>query len=238
MRLSAVNFVKKIWSKSFNNGIAYNTVGFTCISGTISRKYSELFYKLFTRATESGRSFWKGGCKFWKKTYHQCFKMSRRESVWFLTRIIQTHQNFRFMESGLFPFVTDIVEAKNNLIIERYRHIGNSIKVKVSRRTQKVEIYLANEGSGLAFFTTDLGHNFGSNVDNEFGVMLRGRRPQKPEFGHDIVRIHSLIIYTDLVEYNIIGDTKIVLLRCSLLISKLKNGDILTTGQYINYQTL
>ena len=28
--------------------------------------------------------------------------------------------------------------------------------VKVSRRTQKVEIYLANEGSGLAFFITDL----------------------------------------------------------------------------------
>ena len=88
------------------------------------------------------------------------------------------------------------------------------IKVKMSWRTQKVEIYLANEGSGLAVFSTDLGHIFGSNVDNEFTVMLRGKGPHKPKFAYDIVRIHSLMIYTDLIEYNIVGDTKTPLLRC------------------------
>ena len=46
---------KKSWSKSFNNGIVYNRVGFKCICTTISRQYTELFYRLFTRATESGR---------------------------------------------------------------------------------------------------------------------------------------------------------------------------------------
>ena len=110
------------------------------------------------------------------------------------------------------------------------------MKVKVSRRTQKVGIYLANEGSGLAFFSTDLGLIFGSNVGNEFGVMLRGKRPHKPEFAYDIVRIHSLMIYTDLIEYNIVGDTKAPLLRCFPFISKLKPGDIITTRQYMNYQ--
>ena len=107
----------------------------------------------------------------------------------------------------------------------------------MSRRTQKVEIYLANEGSGLAFFSTDLGHIFGSDVGNEFGVTLRGKRPRKPQFAHDIVRIHSLMIYTDLVEYNIVGDTKAPLLHCILFVSKLKSGDIITAGQYMNYQT-
>ena len=67
--------------------------------------------------------------------------------------------------------------------------------------------------------------------------MLRGKRPHKPEFGYDIVRIHSLMIYTDLIEYNIVGDTKAPLLRCFSFISKLKSGDIITTGQYKNYQT-
>ena len=43
MRLSAVNFIRKSWSKSFNNGIAYNRVGIKCIRTTISRQYSELF---------------------------------------------------------------------------------------------------------------------------------------------------------------------------------------------------
>ena len=84
----------------------------------------------------------------------------------------------------------------------------------MSRRRQKVETFLANEASGLAFFSTDLGHIFGSKVGNEFGVMLRGKGPHKPEFAYDIVRIHSLMIYTDLIEYNIVGDPKVPLLRC------------------------
>ena len=74
----------------------------------------------------------------------------------------------------------------------------------MSRRTQNVEIYLANERSGLAFFSTDLGHIFGSIVGNEFGVIMRGKCPQKPKFAYDIVRIHSLMLYTELIEYNIV----------------------------------
>ena len=125
----------------------------------------------------------------------------------------------------------------NILIQEKRNHSENCIKVKVSRKTQKVEIYLGNETSGLAFFSTDLGHKFGSNVGNEFGVKLRGKGPHKPDFAYDLVRIHSLMIYTDLIKYNIVGDTKAPLLRCFPSISKLKSGDIITTGQYMNYQT-
>ena len=67
--------------------------------------------------------------------------------------------------------------------------------------------------------------------------MLKGKGPHKPEFAYDIVRIHSLMIYTELIEYNIVGDTKGPLLRCFLSISKLKAGDFVTTGQYMYYQT-
>ena len=45
------------------------------------------------------------------------------------------------------------------------------------------------------------------------------------------------MIYSDLVENNIVGDTKAPLLRCFPFMSKLKGGDIITTGQYMNYQT-
>ena len=62
MRLSAVNFIRRSWSKSFSNGIVYNRVGFKCICTTFSRQYTELFHKLFIRATESARSI--GGCNF------------------------------------------------------------------------------------------------------------------------------------------------------------------------------
>ena len=82
-----------------------------------------------------------------------------------------------------------------------------------------------------------MGHNLGSNVGIEFEVMLRGKGPHKPEVANDIVRMHSFMIYTDLIEYNIVGDTKAQLLRCFLFISKLKCGDVITTGQYMNYKT-
>ena len=78
---------------------------------------------------------------------------------------------------------------------------------------------------------------FGSNVGKNFGVVLRGTGPHKPVFAFDIVRIHSLMIYTDLIEHNIVGDTKAPLLHCFLFLSKLKSGDIKTTGQYMIYQT-
>ena len=62
------------------------------------------------------------------------------------------------------------------------------------------------------------------------------KEPHKPQFAYDIKRIHTLMIYTDIVEYNIVGDTKAPLLCCIAFISKLKSGDIITTGQYMNYQ--
>ena len=141
------------------------------------------------------------------------------------------------IEPGLYTSITDIVEAMNTLIQERNNHNETCITVKVSRRTQKVVIMLANDSSGLGFCSTDLGRIFGNNVGNEFGVVMIGKGPHEPEFAYDIVRIHSLMIYSDIVEYNIVGETKTPLLRCFPFISKLKGGGIITTGQYINYQT-
>ena len=125
----------------------------------------------------------------------------------------------------------------NTLIQERNNHNETCITVKVSGRTQKVVTMLANDSSGLAFCSTDLGHIFGNNVGNHFGVLMKRKGPHEPQFLYDIVRIHLLMIYSDLVEYSIVGDTKVPLLRCFPFISKLKGGDITTTGQYMNYQT-
>ena len=47
----------------------------------------------------------------------------------------------------------------NTLIQERHNHSESFVTVKVSQRTQKVEVYLEIDGSGLAFFSTDLGQN-------------------------------------------------------------------------------
>ena len=67
------------------------------------------------------------------------------------------------------------MEAMNTLIRSIHNHTENSMEVQVSGRTQKKnQFHLANEGSGLAFFGTDLGHAFGINVGKDFHVLLRG----------------------------------------------------------------
>ena len=140
------------------------------------------------------------------------------------------------LQPGLYTSITDIVKTMNTLIEERNNDNETCITVKVSRGTQKVVFTLANDISGLAFCSTDLSQIFGNKVGNEFGVLLIGKGPHEPEFAYDLVRIQSLMIYSDLVEYNIVGDTKAPLLRCFLFISKLKGGDIIATGEYVNYQ--
>ena len=62
----------------------------------------------------------------------------------FFDKKLSKSSEFYYLEPGLYPSITDIVEAMNILIQERHNHSKNFITVKVSRRTQKVEIFLAN----------------------------------------------------------------------------------------------
>ena len=169
-------------------------------------------------------------------SYPSMYQKVAKGKFMFFDRKLSKSSDFYYLELGRYASITDIVEAMNTLNQERHNHSEKCITDKVSRRTQKVEIYLAKEKSDIAFFSTDLGHIFESIVGNEIGVMLRGRGPHKLEFAYDIEPIHSLMIYTDLIEYNIVGDTKAPLLRCFRFVWKFKFGDIITTRQYMNYQ--
>ena len=62
----------------------------------------------------------------------------------FFDKKLSISSEFYYLELGLHPSFADTVEAMNTLIQER--HSENCITVKVSRRTQKADIYLANEG--------------------------------------------------------------------------------------------
>ena len=146
-------------------------------------------------------------------------------------------KDYYYLEPGLYHSITDIVEAMNSLIQNRNNHNTPCIGVKVDRITRKFAFSLVNDESSLMISSIDLGHIFGGDVRNDQGILMLGMGPQKPLFANDIVRIHSLMIYTDIVEYNIVGDTKAPLLRCFPVISKVKSGEVITTRQYMNYQT-
>ena len=107
----------------------------------------------------------------WEVTISGIFYPSMYQNVTegkiiFSDKKISKSSEFYYVEPGLYPSITDIVETMNIFIQERHNHSEKCIKVKVSQKTQKVEVCFANEASGLAFFSTDLGHIFGSNVGN------------------------------------------------------------------------
>ena len=83
-------------------------------------------------------------------------------------------------EDGLYTSITNSVEAINTLFLEKNNHNETCISVKVSRRTQKAVIMLANDTSGLAFCSTGLGYIFGNNVGYEFDVLMIKKGPENP----------------------------------------------------------
>ena len=117
-----------------------------------------------------------------EKSYPSMYQNVTEGEIIIFDKKLSKSSEFDYWELGLYLSFTDIVEAMNILIHERHNHTKNFIKFKVSRRTPKVEIYLANEGSSLAFLSTDLGHFIGSNIGNGFGVKSRGKGPHKPQF--------------------------------------------------------
>ena len=118
------------------------------------------------------------------------YQKVKEEKFNFFYKKLSKSSEFYYLEPGLYPFITDKVETMNTLTRERHDHSDNCTTLEVSRGTEKADIYFANERSGLEFFSTDIGHFFGSNIGKEFGVMLRRRGSHKLEFPYDFVRIH------------------------------------------------
>ena len=120
---------------------------------------------------------------------------------------------------------------------KRKNYEKTPIRLHVNKITQRISLSPPNEKSFLVIFSADLCNVFGcEEAVYGMGVFMSGSGPHFPKFPFDIVRIHTLMIYSDIVVYNIVGDTKAALLRCFPFISKVKNDDIISTGQYMNYQ--
>ena len=141
------------------------------------------------------------------------------------------------LDPGLYPSISDIVNEMNRKIQELEKYEKTPIKLHVNKIAQRISLSLPNQNSLLVIFSADLCHVFGcEEAVYGMGVFMSGGGPQFPKFPYDIVRIHTLMIYSDIVEYSIVGDTKAALLRCIPFKSKVKNEDIISTGQYVNYQ--
>ena len=103
----------------------------------------------------------------------------------------------------------------------------------MSRRARKFENHFAIEGLGLAYFSTEWGHFFGSNVDNK---IQNWRSAEVKMISQNsvcvwllLIRLLSLMIKTILIYY--------IFAALLPLYFQAKNGDLITTGQYMNHRT-
>ena len=126
-----------------------------------------------------------------------CQKVAEGLSRFFVKKL-SISSEFYYLELGPYQSITDIVEIKNTLIQGRHNHNEKCLTHEGLEERKKMR-FNYQENDGVMHFFTELGQIFGSNVGNEFGVILIGSGLHKPVFAYDIVRIHSLIIYTDLI---------------------------------------
>ena len=94
------------------------------------------------------------------------------------------------------------------------------------------------EKPGFALFSTDLGHIFGSNIGEDFGVRLRGKKVTYQKNCQKRCRRTPLMIYTytHLIKYNIIDDTNVPLLCFFRFFQEQKPGKI-CYRRYMSYQS-
>ena len=112
-------------------------------------------------------------------------------------------------EPGLYPSISDIVNEMKKKIQERDKYDKTPMRLHVNKITQQISFRLPNENSLLVILSADLCHVFGC-AEAVYGmdIFMSIAGSHFLKFPYDIVRIHTLMIYSDIVQYNIVGDTK------------------------------
>ena len=114
---------------------------------------------------------------FSETSYPSMFQNITEGNINYFDRKIWKSLELFNLELGPHPSITNINEAKNTLLQERHNQSQRCITIKVSPRTPKVEIYVADEGSGLWFLSMDLRHILKSISGKKLGVILKKTTP-------------------------------------------------------------
>lgn len=134
--------------------------------------------------------------------------------------------------TGLYTSVQEIFREMKNVVKAKYPGKEMGMNVSIDNRSQRAFISLPKVGSALNIISPDIAHILGFPMS----VLLFGLGPHISHYPVDILRVHSIMVYTDIVEHGVLGDTKAPILRCFPFISRLRN-EAITTLQYMRYQT-
>ena len=130
-----------------------------------------------------------------------------------------------YIDPGLYLSLEEILTAMETALKKKNRNKKMGIKWNVNTFNRVVEIQLPDKDSQFVVGSRDLSSILGFSTN----IWFKGVGPHKSLFPVDILRIHSLMVYTDIVEYSIIGDTKAPVLRCFPFAHKLERETINVT---------
>lgn len=133
---------------------------------------------------------------------------------------------------GLYLSVDEILIAMNDAVKESRRDDEVNLKWRTDNLSQQVEISLQSEDSKFVVYSQDLSSILGFHKNEA----LTGKGPHTSIYPIDILRIHSVMVYTDIVQHTIVGDTRAPILRCFPFTQKVNRGSISIT-KYVNYSS-
>ena len=164
--------------------------------------------------------------KFWYVPQRSTSKKSNNEET--REALNESYESVTILP-GMYLSLDEIFQSMNDALRLRNRQ-SVELKWKVDSITRHCEIELASDKSQLVFASQDLCSILGFSQS----VWFSSKGPHRSEFPIDILRFHSVMVYTDIVEFSINGDTKAPILRCFPFNNKIQRDSISVT-KYSNY---
>lgn len=130
------------------------------------------------------------------------------------------------IDAGMYSSLSEIANAMNSkiMVYNNLKIDKNSIPVSftLNPRTYHVNLELFSKFASLTFKSKDLSNILGFQCDTAY----TDEKEHQSLYPVDISRIHSVLVYTDIIEHDIVGDTRAPLLRSFPFINRLRNMEI------------
>ena len=191
-----VNSTKRMWSKSFNDGIAYNRVGTKCISTAVSRYWSPLFSNFLPEQLKvQGQSM----VAFSEYSTLKWNKMLKNKFMFFHENHLASRQHFTMWNPVYFHALRILLKPWTISFKKDPLTTKSASQSKCLEDYSKRKFTFQMKKLVLQSLVRSWGRNLKLQVANEFGVMLTEKCPHKTEPAYHIVRIlsFSIVIHTD-----------------------------------------
>ncbi|MEN0051323.1 MAG: hypothetical protein AAF806_29935 [Bacteroidota bacterium] len=130
---------------------------------------------------------------------------------------------------GMYYSIQEVIAAMNEAIIDRYDDKNNRVPISItySGKDYKLKLKLRDKLNLLNLTGADLAHILGFKQNG----MLEGmeKLEWESDYPADIMRFHSIMVYTDIIEHGIVGDVKAPILRSFSHIPKLRGLEVSPT---------